>query len=335
MVRSFANGWIFKSGRFRFVRYVLMLSLALALVACAGVSAMAESPVDRAALAVLRPGAPVADVAKAYGSAWKPPLPHREGSVLTIGCTDGVVVRIASDGRLGSIRYDWRFGEEYPVTGIHMSANEGVLRARFPSLDLKPLGAGVGPFSWPSLVEDGLNMRFELGTTYEGVRYLRSVELYDPGAVYAPKLPVLYPAPSGAAGAPFKDVNLKLAVMSELIDNGHIDIGDPQDLYDHVLGRHFDLEAEGYEPVAEARDFLARFPLSQELLDSVTSIEFDGSSTSYSYINYFWDGESDEFTVTSFEGIEALRNLKTIRVISMVDETVNLAPLKQRGITVK
>ena len=79
---------------------------------------MAESGADRAALAALRPGAPVADVAKACGGAWKLPLPHREGSVLTIACTDGVVVRITTDGRLGSIRYDWRFGKEHPVAGF-------------------------------------------------------------------------------------------------------------------------------------------------------------------------------------------------------------------------
>ncbi len=178
-------------------------------------------------------------------------------------------------------------------------------------------------------------MRFELGTTYEGVRYLRWIELYDAAAVYPAKEPVVYSAPSGVPGAPFKDINLKLAVMSELIDNGHIDIGDPQDFYDHVLGRRFDLEAEGYEPVAEARDFLARFPLSQDILDQVTSMEFDGGSEIYRYINYFWDGESDEFTITSFDGLEALRNLKSIRIISMVDESVDLAPLKQRGISVK
>lgn len=282
---------------------------------------------------MLRPGAPVDAVAKAYGSGWKPPLPHREGSVLTLGSTDGVVARITTAGRLGSIRFDWRFGDDHPVAGIHMNAYEDALRARFPALDLKPFA--MGPFSWPSLVEDGLSMRFELGTTYEGVRYLRSITLYDPAAIYPAKMPVAYPAPSGAAGAPFKDVNLKLAVLSELIDNGHIDIGDPQDLYDHVLGRPFDLEQEGYTHIEEARVYLARYPLSQELLDTVTSIEFDGSSTSYRYINYFWDGESDEFTIISLDGIEALRNLKTVRIISMIDPAIDLAPLKQRGVTVK
>ncbi|MEQ1653492.1 MAG: hypothetical protein ABL897_13460 [Hyphomicrobium sp.] len=294
---------------------------------------MAVTPVDRAALALLRPGALVAAVAMAYGSSWKAPLPHREGTVLTIGSTDGVVVRITTEGRLGSIRYDWRFGEEYPVAGIHMNAYEDALRARFPALDLKPFA--MGPFSWPSLVEDGLSMRFELGTTYEGVRYVRSLTLYDPAAIYPAKLPVAYPAPLGSPGAPFKDVNLKLAILSELIDNGHIDIGEPQDLYDHVLGRPFNLEEEGYTHIDEAHDYLARYPLSQELLDTVTSIEFDGSSTSYRYINYFWDGESDEFTITSLDGIEALRNLKTVRIISMIEPTIDLAPLKRRGVTVK
>lgn len=139
-----------------------------------------------------------------------------------------------------------------------MSADEEALRLRFPTLDLKPFA--IGPFSWPSLVEDGLQMRFELGTTYEGARCLRSIELVDPNADYPPKVPPVYPEPSGAPGAPFKDVNFKLAVLSQLIDTADIDIGDPQDLYDHVLQRPFDLEAEGYEPVPEARAFWRAIP---------------------------------------------------------------------------
>ena len=295
---------------------------------------MAATPADRAALAMLRPGAHSADVAKAYGSSWKPPLPHREGSVLMLNMTDGVVVRITVDGKLGSILYNWRFGEEHLVAGIHMNAREAALRTRFPGLDLKPLPGG--PFTRPSLVDDGLHMRFEIGTTFEGERYLRWIELYDPNAVYPAKVPVAYPAPSDEPGAPFKDVNLKLAVLSELMDKGHIDIGEPQDLYDHVLGRHFDLEQEGYQPVAEARDYLARYPLSEDVLASVGSIEFDGGSEIYRYIKYFWDGESDEFTITSFDGIEALRNLKLVRIISMVDQDkAVLSPLTARGISVK
>lgn len=294
---------------------------------------MSETPARREALAALRPGAPVVDVAAAYGSAWKPPLPHREGTVLTLDASDGVVVRIATNGKLGSIRFNWRF-EDQQVAGIEMSAREAELRARFPTLDLKP--AVMGPFSWTSLVEHGQHMRFELGTTYEGERYLRAIEIYDPAAVYPSKQAVAYPAPSGEPGAPFKDVNLKLAVLSELIDAGHIDIGEPQDLYNHVLGRPFDLEEEGYDPVPQARDYLARYPLPQELLDKVTSLEIDGGSKIYRYVNYFWDGESGEFDITSIAGCEALRNLKSLRIISMLEpDKVDLSPLSARGVDVR
>ena len=128
---------------------------------------------------------------------------------------------------------------------------------------------------------------------------------------------------------------MKLSVLSDLIEKGHLDLGDPQDLYDHVLGRHFDLEAEGYEPVAEARNYLARYPLDDALLDKLTSLELDGGSEIYRYVNYFWDGESDEFDVASLDGIEHLRNLKKVRIIALVGPDADLAPLRSRGIEVK
>lgn len=296
---------------------------------------MADSGPDRAALAVLRPGAGMAEVAKAYGVAWKPPPPHREGRVLVIDMPDGVVTRVTRDGRLGSIRFNWRFGKEITVLGLRMSARWDEIEARFPTIDKRPLA--MKPFAWIDHVEaPHLHLRMEIGSTHDNQRYLRWMELYDPAAVYPEKQPVAFPAPSGDAGAPFKDVNFKLAVLSELIDNGTIDIGDPQDLYDHVLGRRFDLEREGYDEVPEARDWLSRFPMTPDLLAKVTFLEFDGSATIYRYINYFWDGEGDEFTIRSLDGIEALPNLKSVTIISMLDlDAVDLAPLKRRGIEVK
>ena len=73
---------------------------------------MAE-PVNRQALAALRPGAPLADVVQAYGSAFKPPPPHREGRILTIDTSNGVIARIDRDGKLGSISFNWRFGKDH------------------------------------------------------------------------------------------------------------------------------------------------------------------------------------------------------------------------------
>ncbi len=328
-----SSGRTSKSGRLFIMRCFAVL-LGLWLAGLHGeMLAVAENAPDRDALSALRPGAPVAEVAKAYGSAWTPPLPHREGRVLTIDFTDGVVVRITTAGTLGSIRYNWRFGEDHPVLGLPMSARGRQVKARFPGVDLAP--PKLGPFSFAAVVDNGVHGRLELGTTAEDERYLRALELYDPAAVYPAKQPVVYAAPSGEPGAPFKDVNLKLSVLSELIEKGHLDLGDPQDLYDHLLGRHFDLEAEGYEPVAEARDYLARYPLDAALLDKVTSLELDGGSAIYRYIYYFWDGESGEFDVASLEGIEHLRNLKSVRIIALVGPEADLAPLRSRGIEVK
>lgn len=293
-----------------------------------------NSLVDRAALAALRPGAQMADVARAYGNSWKAPLPHREGRVLTIDFTDGVVTRFTREGTLGSIRFNWRFGEDTPIMGVHISADPEALEARFPNIDLKPLV--MVPFAWLNHVEGPrLHISMEMGSTFDDKRYVRWIELSDPAAIYPDKEPIVLPAPAGEPGAPFKDVNLKLAVLSELIEKGHIDIGEPQDLYDHVLSRHFDLEAEGYQPVPEARNYLARYPLSEELLAKVTSLVTDGGSEIYTYIEYFWDGETDDYTISSLEGIEALRNLKHVRFISMVRDDIDLAPLKRLGIVAK
>lgn len=295
---------------------------------------MAE-PVNRQALAALRPGAPLADVVQAYGSAFKPPPPHREGRILTIDTSDGVIARIDRDGKLGSISFNWRFGKDHPVLGLPMNASEQAIRARFPDAQIVMFPGG--PFGAAKQVESPhLHVTLEVGTTAGKQRYLRSLTLVDPHAVYPPKQPVAFPAAESAPGAPFKDVNLKLAVLSMLMETAALDIGEPQDLYDHVQGRRFNLEAEGYRPVPAARDYLARLPLSQELLDKVTEIVFDGGSTIYRYVHYFWDGETDEFTVSSFEGLEALRNLKRIRIISMVDEhKADIAALRRRGIDVR
>jgi hypothetical protein len=292
-----------------------------------------NQPADRLALAKLRPGASATDVAAAYGQSWKAPLAHREGYVLNIKGSDGVVARMTQDGQLGSIRYDWRF-EGCQVLGLEMGAFWPAIEARFAGIDKS--GLVIKPFAWASYVESPkLHVNMEIGTTASDERYLRWIELFNPKAVYPQKLPVSYPAPMGAPGAPFADVNLKLFVLSQLMYDGHLDIGDPQDLYNYVLGRTFDLEEEGYEPVPEALEYLACYPLTSDLLAKITDIEFDGSAEIISFVEYFWGGESEDYDVRSFQGIEALPNLQRLRIISMVEVgSVDLEALKQRGIEI-
>ena len=125
-----------------------------------------------------------------------------------------------------------------------------------------------------------------------------------------------YPAPAGAPGEPFRDPNLKLVVLDELMRRGSIDLGSPRQLAEHVLGRRVDLEKDGYELLQPAYDDLACYPLTRAQLESVTALTFDGALDIYSDIHDFWDGEED-FDVTSLEGIGLLANLEAIDVVSM------------------
>ncbi|WP_443726234.1 DUF6892 domain-containing protein [Rhizobium mongolense] len=140
----------------------------------------------------------------------------------------------------------------------------------------------------------------------------------NPAAEYPEPTEPSYPAAVGMAGAPFADPNLKLVVLSLLLDAKQIDLGTPAQLASHVLGRAVDLEDEGYEIIPEAQDYLERYPLSDELLAAVEEIEFDGGGTAYRFAWYFWDGEDDVFDVKDLSGIELCRNLRSFSAISMI-----------------
>jgi hypothetical protein len=79
-----------------------------------------------------------------------------------------------------------------------------------------------------------------------------------------------------------------------------------------------DLEDEGYEIIPEARDYLKRYPLTDELLAATEEIEFDGGGTAYRFAWHVWDGEDDVFGVKDLSGIELCRNLRSFSAISMI-----------------
>ncbi len=127
-----------------------------------------------------------------------------------------------------------------------------------------------------------------------------------------------YPAPQGPAGAPFADVNFKLAVLSALDEQGTITLGQPPTLAEHLLGRRFDVGTEGFRPVPEVLDYLARYPLDLEKLAALESLNLDGGSMIYHQIWHFWHGEDDTFDIVSLDGIEHCPNLRELGVASML-----------------
>jgi len=275
--------------------------------------AASSEPVDAAALAALRPGMPMSAVEKAMGSAWRAPAPHKGGIIDILENTYGVIVRLDRKGLIGQIDFGSRF--EHTIASVPMGISLTDLRTTVPDMQIgeeSKVRRGAR-FGTKRLPEGMLTARITFDTVY-------GISISNPDAEYAEPTAPPYPATSGAPGAPFSDQNLKLAVLSSLLDAKLIDLGTPEQLATHILGRPVDLEEDGYELIAEALDYLVRYPLTDELLAAVEKIEFDGGATIYSFAWYFWTGEEGTFDVTDISGIRFCPNLKSISVISMIDK---------------
>ncbi|MFV0473657.1 MAG: DUF6892 domain-containing protein [Pikeienuella sp.] len=290
--------------------------------AAASTQAAAQGDADEiAALAALRPGMPAAEAEAAMGPLWRAPAPHKGGVVDVLENSHGFRLRLDRDGASGSVAFDWRF--RGAVDRLRMGMSIAEARKAAPDLLIgedRPLMRGV---------RDGLRdlpggARMSVKFTLEKVN---GVRLWAPGAEYDEPFAPPYPGPAGAPGAPFADANLKLVVLDGLLYGRALDLGRPEDLAAHVLGREVDMEEEGYDPIPEARDYLLRYPLDQALLDQVETLIFDGGNDIYRYIWYFWSGEDEGFDVSSLDGIALCRNLKFIQVISMI-ETFDIGRLE-------
>ncbi|MEX2743782.1 DUF6892 domain-containing protein [Rhizobium mongolense] len=202
------------------------------------------------------------------------------------------------NGLIGILDYDHRF--RHPVGEITMEMTIEQVRAAMPSLEIgddDPLMRGVrmGVRQFPESYTQRVRLTLET---------VNEIGFSNPAAEYPEPTEPSYPAAVGLAGAPFADPNLKLVVLSSLLDAKQIDRGTPAQLATHVLGRAVDLEDEGYEIFPAAQDYLERYPLTNELLAAVEEIEFDGGGTAYPFVWYFWDGEDDVFDVKDLSGIE-------------------------------
>lgn len=277
--------------------------------------------VDVAALARLRPGMPVSALEHALGSRWVPPAPHREGRVDAVARTHGFQARVDRAGSIGEVVFQHDFPPTAEIDGLRMGMKaQEVARAR-PDIPLPP---------------EANHMRFVSVRSPTGVEFrariamdaLGMVAFVDPAAVYPEKLPFRYPAPaaSDAPGAPFRDPNLKLAVLSSLLDDGLVDLDTPEALIAHAEGRPF---VGGFDSIRfheAAHGYLARYPLSDELLRRVTAIHLDGGNSIHAFVYPEWSGETEHFDVATLAGIEHCPNLVSLAIEGMRG-TVDLAQL--------
>lgn len=50
----------------------------------------------------------------------------------------------------------------------------------------------------------------------------------------------------------------------------------------------------------------------------MTSLTFDGGNDIYKFIHFLWTGETDEFDVTSLEGVDLCRNVERIHAAALL-----------------
>lgn len=130
----------------------------------------------------------------------------------------------------------------------------------------------------------------------------------------------------------FEDFNFKLVVIDALLDKN------PS--FEEELKALIEEYAENYEwysdagPIEEILEFFAELNIEKKDLDKITELCFDGGNDIYGFIQPDWDGEDDYFDVKSVKGFEAIKNLKSVDLISMVDEEV-LEIMKKQGIVIE
>lgn len=278
-----------------------------------GIAMAAETDdINLKALARLRPGAPASALQAALGRHWRAPAPHKGGLVDIVENSHGFIARLDIDGIVREVIYSWRFDGRPFIDGLRIGMTLDEVKAAQPDIRIDKPPAGGPPRTGVVGLSDTLRLHL-----YFSNDSLRAIWFLTIDAVYPPEGPPPYPAMAGEPGAPFKDPNLKLLALSDLRDRKVIDLGTPQQLAEHVLKRKVDLDDEGYDLIPEAYEYLARYPLTPDLLAQVKRLYFDASTGIVEYAWLFWTGESGAFDVHSLEGIEHCINLERIGIITL------------------
>ena len=273
------------------------------------------NPVNFPALAALRPGEASDAISTAMGGRWRPPAPHDAGWVRAITHTGGFVARLDATGHIAYVRFNPPFPTDVAIAGLRLGMSQAAALAAVPRLklgDSSPIAAASRYFA-------DISSHYRMVAEFHGDE-LHSVWFFaGDDKVYPPKRPMVYPAASGVPGAPFRDPNFKLAVLSALIDADAIDLAEPQDLADAVLPRHIDLGSDGHHLIREACDYLARYPLKDTDLERVEEITFDGGEPIYRYCYYYWSGSTGDFDINSVEGIARCVNLRRFTYVAILN----------------
>ena len=124
--------------------------------------------------------------------------------------------------------------------------------------------------------------------------------------------------------------NLKLVIVNNLMYNRNNSKPSFEEEYNQILNsEEYKAEKKQIESkilydemCMNLYNYLVNLKISENDLDKIEAMYFDGGSQIYADLAPSWDGESDIFEVTSIDGIEKLKNLKKISVYSMVTREI-------------
>lgn len=130
----------------------------------------------------------------------------------------------------------------------------------------------------------------------------------------------------------FKDFNFKLAVIQQLMYSKKLlqPAFDVKTFVGPEKWRKIDEAKHPCKAVPGVKKFFRDLEIPQELLDQVEIID-QNYHNAYHQVTPYWDGEGDEFNITSTEDVKLLPNLK--KVVLLYDrEQKMVAEFQAKGI---
>ena len=128
----------------------------------------------------------------------------------------------------------------------------------------------------------------------------------------------------------FADFGFKLVVINALLGKETSFSAELEKMKETYVDTY---DGDGYECIPEMVAYFENLTLTEEDLEQVTELSFDGGEEIYFLLMIYWDGESDEFDIKSVEGFEKLPNLKKVEYIAMCDEKL-MDKFTEAGISV-
>jgi len=120
----------------------------------------------------------------------------------------------------------------------------------------------------------------------------------------------------------FKDLNFKICVIGALHNLGYYN-----EEAEKIQNENSDWD-EDYKPIPAVLEFYKKLDINPEYLLKIESLYPDGGDLCYDYLFNVWDGEDNQFDISSIEGIENLKNLKIYAPISMISiKGIDYSPL--------